>query len=324
VSRAVLIAVVALSAFGVLSAAMSVAVAAWWRLRLAAASPASPVDRARQVFWWRMAPAAVALSATLLVVVPAFAIFEPLGHSETGGPFLIAFAVAAVTMLGASFGMALRSAVDTHLALRRWLRTSAPLNVDPPAGMPAVVIHSAAPVVALVGIFRPRLVATHAVIAACTAGELNAIVSHERGHWRSRDNLKRWLMACVPDLLTWTPLHRQMTSAWHQAAEDAADDVSTDGSDAARTDLAALLIKIARLTPERGRPLVAISPFVEEDGLSRRVTRLLAQRPAGAPSWSAGPIAAGIGAAVIVTVLSSPVLMRRVFDAVETFVALGR
>jgi hypothetical protein len=70
--------------------------------------------------------------------------------------------------------------------------------------------------------------------------------------------------------------------------------------------------------------LVAISPFVEEDGLSRRVTRLLAQRPAGAPSWSAGPIAAALGAASILTVMSSPVLVRGVFDAIETFVALGR
>jgi hypothetical protein len=303
---------------------VSVAVAAWWRLSASTMCAASSVDQARRIFWWRMAPGVVALSATLLVAVPAFAIFEPPGNAETGGPFLVTFAVAAMMMLGASLSVALRSVVDTHLALRRWLRSSTPLDVDPPAGMPAFEIDSAAPFVALVGIFRPRLVAAQTVIAACTSDELNAIVAHERGHFRSRDNLKRWLMACAPDALRWTPVHRHLAAAWHHAAEDAADDVSTDGSDAARADLAALLVKIARLTPERMLPLATISPFVEHDGLSRRVTRLLATSVVRAPSWSAGPIAASLGAALIVIVVTSPVLMKLVFDAVEALVALGR
>lgn len=322
-SRTVLIVAVALAAYGLLNVASSMAVAAWWRFSVAETPPASAAARARQLMWWRLAPGAVALSTVLLVVVPAFAIFEPVGNSETGGPVLVGFAVAAMMMFAASLGIAVRSAIETHLVLRRWLRSSTPLHLDPP-GLPAFVIHSTAPVVALVGIFRPRLVATHTVIAACTAGELSTIVSHERGHLRSRDNLKRWLMACAPDLLRWTPVHRQMISAWHHAAEDAADDVSTDGSNAARADLAALLIKIARLTPESPVPLAAFSPFVEQDGLSRRVTRLVGAPVQGAPSWIAGPVAAGIGAAVIAAVLCSPVLMSRVFDAVETFVALGR
>ncbi len=321
-SRALLIVMVGLAAYSILNVAASVAVAVWWRFRLAAVP--APRNQARQLFWWRSAPAAMSLAATLLVVVPAFAIFEPLGVAETAGPFVMTFAIATLMMCGASVYLALRSAAATQLAVRHWLRSSTPLDVDPPAGVPAYVIHSAAPIVALVGIFRPRLVAAQAVIAACTTDELNAIVAHERGHWRSRDNLKRWLMACAPDALRWTPIHQQVVAAWHDAAEDAADDVTTGGSDAARVELAALLVKIARLTAEPVFPLAAISPFVEPDGLSRRVTRLLGSRETGVASWNAGPIAAAIGAAVMAVVMASPTFMKGVFDAVELFVALGR
>ena len=39
---------------------------------------------------------------------------------------------------------------------------------------------------------------------------LPTIVAHERGHLHARDNLKRWLMTCAPDVLRWTPLHREI------------------------------------------------------------------------------------------------------------------
>ena len=57
--------------------------------------------------------------------------------------------------------------------------------------MPAFEIDAEAPIVALVGVLRPRLLVTRGVVAALTEEELAASVAHEIGHWRALDNLKR-------------------------------------------------------------------------------------------------------------------------------------
>jgi Zn-dependent protease with chaperone function len=323
-SRTMLTVTVAFAAFAITNATVSLAAAAWWRLVMARSLPAPATRRARWLLWLRSLPVVVSAAVTLTIVVPSFVIFEPNRGAEMTGPYLVSLAAMTVLLFAASSWIGLHAALNTYLTARQWLRSSSPLAVDPPAGVPAFAIHTAAPIVALVGVFRPKLVAAQSVIDACTGAELNAIVSHERGHLRSRDNLKRWLMACAPDVLRWTPVHGQIVSAWHDAAEDAADDVATDGSDAARADLAALLVKIARLTPAPAWPAAAVSPFAEIDGLSRRVTRLLAAPANENRRPNLAPIVAALGTAAMLAVISSPRLMEDVFDIVETLVALGR
>ena len=323
-SRAMMIMTVGAAAFAVVNAILSLAVAAWWHFNRETSRALSPVRRARRLIWIRSIPFVFSAIVSLAIVMPSFAIFEPAGATDTAGPYVTALAVFALALWTTSLWIGLRAAARTHQAVGEWLRASKPLDVDPPAGVPAFVIHTAAPIVALVGVFRPKLLAAQSVIDACSDQELNAIVSHERGHLRSRDNLKRWLMACVPDVLRWVPAHAQIVSAWHDAAEDAADDVATDGSDAARADLAALLVKIARLAPEPAWPAAAVSPFVERDGLSRRVTRLLNARRGDGRAWNGAPILAAIATAVTLGVISSPAAMKAVFDVVEMLVGLGR
>ena len=67
--------------------------------------------------------------------------------------------------------------------------------------MPAYAIDTDAPVMALVGVLRPRLLITRPVLEALTDEELRASVAHELGHWRAWDNLKRLAMRAAPDLL---------------------------------------------------------------------------------------------------------------------------
>jgi Zn-dependent protease with chaperone function len=320
-----LIVAVALATFAVVNAIVSFAVVAWWRFIMAASPPGSAHGQARRLLWLRSVPILASAAVTLTIVVPAFAIFEPNGGAEAAGPYLVALATTTLLLFAASLWIGLRAALNTYLTARQWLQSSSPLEIDPPAGMPTFVIRSAAPIVALIGVFRPKLVAAQCVIDACSDEELTAIVSHERGHLRSRDNLKRWLMACAPDVLRWTPVHAEIVSAWHAAAEHAADDVATDGSHAARADLAALLVKLARLTPQAAFPAAAVSPFVEKDGLTRRVTRLL-DAPALVEDHrrNLAPMVAGLLTAVVIGVISSPNAMKDVFDVVEMVVALGR
>jgi Zn-dependent protease with chaperone function len=324
-SRPFLILVVALAAYALLNIAVSIAVAMAWRSRLAFWQHASPVTRARRLLWLRaLAPLASAAIA-FGIVTPAFAIFEPERASEMAGPLVIVLALFASMQIATSLWIAVASALRTRAAARAWLANSVALAVDPPVGVPAYAIDSVAPIVALVGAFRPRLVAARSVIEACTAGELAAIVAHERGHLHSRDNFKRWLMHCMPDLLRWTPIHREVDAAWHDAAEDAADDAATPGDAASRVDLAALLIKIARLTPEPVWPAATVSPFVEPRGLNRRVRRLLAGEAVVASG--ATPAFAAIvicGATLAAAVVMRPETLERLYRVVEALIAVGR
>ena len=323
-SRPVLIASVALASYAALNFAISLVVATVWRHLPANHSRVSPAARARQLVWVRACPGVGAAVLTLTVMTPAFAIFEPDRASETAGPLVIVLAVAALVQIGASMVMAAATLARTRAAARTWFTSAIPLDVDPPAGVPAYAIESPAPIVALVGVFTPKLIAARTVIESCTNEELTAIVAHERGHLHARDNLKRWLMACAPDALRWTPWHHEIAAAWHDAAEDAADDAATLCDDRARVDLAALLVKIARLAPEPSWPAATVSPFVEKSGLDRRVRRLLTpgERLRAPSRWL--PLATLAVAGAIVAVALNPASLEQIYFLVESVIAFGR
>ena len=271
-SPSLLVVFVALATYAVLSTLGTLAVAVVWRF--AGMRPMPAALRARRIVTLRLLPSAVAVIVTLGLVVPGFVLFEPARAAEVAGPALIALALAGAWLIIAAAAMAIRTASVTMKLERAWLRSATAFDFDPPAGIPAFAIDSPAPVVALVGVFSPKLLAARAVIDACSRDELANIVAHEHGHFRSMDNLKRWFMSCAPDALRWSPVDREMIAAWCDAAEDAADDAATDGEEIARADLAALLVKVARITPATWST-AAVSPFVDADGLDRRVRRLL-------------------------------------------------
>ena len=74
----------------------------------------------------------------------------------------------------------------------------------------------------------------------------------------------------------------------------------------ARADLAALLVKIAGLAPMAPWTAATVSPFVEADGLDRRVRRLLDEdAPRALSIWPALARASCVGAAALVVPASS-------------------
>ena len=80
-----------------------------------------------------------------------------------------------------------------HRVVGQWLSTATPLTL-PRLGLPAFQVESAFPVVAVVGLFRPRLVIARTVLEACTPDELEAVLDHERAHIRHHDNIRRLLL----------------------------------------------------------------------------------------------------------------------------------
>jgi beta-lactamase regulating signal transducer with metallopeptidase domain len=192
--------------------------------------------------------------------------------------------------------------------------------------VPAYVVDAPSPMVALVGVFSPQLIAARTVIDACSAEELAAIVAHERGHLHAHDNLKRWLLACAPDVLRWTTAHQSIVAAWRDAAEYAADDAATRGKEEARVDLAALLLKIARLAPPRFATPAGVSTFADKEGLDRRVRRLLTpSHEQLTASWQL-LVPTVLGAAVLAVAVAfvSPGDLREIYEIVELSVQFGR
>jgi hypothetical protein len=332
-SRTAMIALVCLAAYCLLDLLVSSIVALLWRTRAVAPAHLPPTVRARRILLLRITPVAVSLTITLLVVAPAFALFEPAHHEEQFGPLFAICALVALARFAASCSRGGRSLWLTNRVEREWRGRAKALEVAHPQYPPrpgrremrAFIIDASSPIVALVGVISPRLLAARSVIEACTPDEIATIVGHERGHFESRDNFKRWLMSLLPDALRHTRIHGEMLEAWHHAAEDAADDATTNGDAQARANLAALLLKVVRLAPNPLWNSAVVSPFVEHHGLERRVRRLLrAELEPPAPLALAPMIAIAIIAAAVVTTVSSPSMLRMVFLAFESLVALGR
>ncbi|HUQ86293.1 MAG TPA: M56 family metallopeptidase [Vicinamibacterales bacterium] len=324
-SRAAMIVLVSLLAYSLLGVAISIVTAIVWRTRAVAPANLPPITRARRLLQLRLMPSVAAAAITLFVITPAFAMFEPDSRGERAGPILLTVCALSSILIVLSIARAARSLWMTRRLERQWLHASEVIDASRAAGLPAFAIASPSPMVALVGVFEPKLIAARTVVDACTPDEIACIVAHERGHFDARDNLKRWVMASLPDLLRWTPIHKEIVDAWHHAAEDAADDAATGGHAVARAELAALLLKIVRLAPSPAWDAAIVSPFVEHHGLERRVRRLLQPEiEPPAPLAIMPTVAVAAMAVAMVTAMSSLAILEKIFHALENLVAFGR
>ncbi len=322
-SRSMLILAVALAAYCLVGIAVSLFVALVWRTRAVAPFTLPPATRARRIFLLRLAPVVLSAIGATFFVVPAFIRHEPMHAAEEAGPLLVALACLGAAQLAVAVFTAFRSLVVTARLQRSLLDAG---RYTMAREVPTVIVNAASPMVALVGIFNPTLVATRDIVTACNADELARIAAHKRGHVDARDNVCRWLMTALPDAVRWSRVHDEMVEAWHQAAEDAADDVATGDDASARADLAAVLLKVVRLAPRRMWSDAVISAFLEDDrGLERRVRRLVkSDREAPPPLAMMPMITAGAMAVAAAALASSPAAVETLFDAFEALVAFGR
>ena len=185
--------------------------------------------------------------------------------------------------------------------------------------IPTYAITSSFPIVALVGFFRPRMLVARSVLAACPEPELRAIIAHELGHLNRRDNLVRAVLALSPDVLAWLPLSHRLALAWHDAAEEAADDHAAILGEDGRLYLAEALIRVARLVPPGSSAvIVPASALYRGENLDQRVRRLL-----GPPAAAAVPLSAAWRAAVTTAIVASAALalhaIHELLEAAVTF-----
>jgi Zn-dependent protease with chaperone function len=276
----------------------------------------------RAAFWLglRLLPAAASIAFVGAVFLPSYWRYEPREMVEGFDSGLAAVALVAAAICGAAAIRGVLAWRRTSTRAEAWLELSRPLKI-PAIALPTYEIDIATPMMALVGVVRPRLFITRGVLDALTSEELGAAVAHEVGHWRAADNLKRLAMRAAPDLLMTSSASRAVERRWAAAAEHDADRRTADTVDGlerrrVRCALASALVKIARLMPPPAPTHDPISTLVDGGDIESRVHSLLDDAPAVSPA-RAFNTAVVLGAAAAAALSYAPLLR-----AVHTFTEL--
>ena len=262
--------VLALAWFLVVNAAAGVVAAGVARRSIARNTAASPA------FWLglRLLPAAAATLFLAALFVPSYWRYEPREFAEGFDVTLTSLAAGALIVVAAAGA---RGIVAWRRAARRaeaWMRAARPVALGH-SRVVAFAIDDEAPMMALVGVLRPRLLVTRGLLAALTCEEIDASVAHEIGHWRAWDNLKRLAMRAAPDLLAVTSTSHAIERRWAAAAEQAADRRAAGNDNPTRCALASALVKVARLMPVTTPLNEPISTLLDGGEITSRVERLL-------------------------------------------------
>ena len=225
----------------------------WLAARLACRrTPAAPA-------WWftlRILPALAASLFVGAVFLPSYWRYEPRQTAEEFDLTLTACAIAAAVLIGRGGVRGIAAWRRASCRTRAWLGSARPIAIAG-AAVPAFSIDADYPLMALVGILRPRLLVTRGLMHALSDEELAACVAHELGHSQAWDNLKRLAMRASPDLLSGTATAREIERRW--------------------ASLASALVKVARLMPER-ITVEPISTLIAGGEIAARVRRLLEDR----------------------------------------------
>ena len=292
------VALVMLAAFFMTNAVASAIAWLCARPLLAAASAdGSAVLKARALALFRLLPSAIAAAVTAVILLPGYVAHER-SDAEHAGLTLWLLAAGGAALIAASMAGIISSARQTARLRREWLATAVPANVAG-AGIGAYALDLPYPLVAVLGVFRPRLFISTQVLRHCPPRELTAIIEHERAHVRRRDNLLRLGMDAAPDLLRLTGVPARIAAAWHRAVEHRADEAASS-----RLDLASALVRVSRMASGAPAFVLPASALYGGGTIDERVRHLLARRAqAAVPRWAV--VFAGVTAAGLVLVAAA-------------------
>jgi Zn-dependent protease with chaperone function len=275
---------------------------------------------ARLLLGLRLLPFALAVFFVLGLCVPSYLWLEPAAASESVG-----LTCRVLGLLGAAtwFLSLVRTARSlwASLCYNRLCRLAGQEARLPGESSPVVLVENEAPLLAMSGLFRPRLLISRSVLQNLSAGELDAALSHEHAHHTSRDNLKRLLIQLAPDIFPFLDPLRTLERARSQFAEWAADDQAAAGDSGRAVSLAAALVQVARMGRGPRLPLLSTSLLASDRDLSARVDRLLETLPVTVASTrktrSALPTAGVLLAGFLAALLAAPATLSVVHELLE-------
>lgn len=291
-------AIVSVAAAGAVLVAATLAATAIWRSSAARLSRLAPRPRARVLAALRLCPAVAGITFGVVTLI-AFVRLEPADAREVLGFTLPAAALATTAAFVHRFAGAYRACARTAGAVARW-------NAHD------LVVDCEFPIVAVVGIWRPRLYVARKVVETCDCEELDAMIAHEHAHVGARDNLTRLCFLCAP--FAHRVVAGELELAWTRASEEAADDAARRDEQTSLA-LASALTKVARLAIGQPMPLLHVSAIFSGSSVAERVRRLLETPPPAAPRqrrWGYVMVIALAAAA-----LSSAAAMPHIYDAAE-------
>ncbi len=278
---------------------------------------------ARFLFALRMLPAGLTLFAVLAFCIPSYLWLEPEATGEKVGLVCAVTAIFGMAIWAFSIVRVVGAVRGTSQYLHRCERHGRKVNM-PGETSPALVLADKAPVLAVAGVLRPQLVISRRVMRGLSPEQREAALRHERAHRTSGDNLKRFLMLLVPDVLPSVRAFTSLEHSWSKFTEWAADDQATAGDSERALSLASALVRVARMGAKPQLTYLSSSLMDDDHELSERVDRLL--RPQPAPERSAKvmvPMLAGAGAvmaASLAVVLLWPGSLTMVHQVLEQLV----
>jgi Zn-dependent protease with chaperone function len=268
----------------VFNLAATATIAVVWKMLAARANDWSANRRTKVIFALRVFPLAGALIFVAAFLLPAYFLFEPYNAKETityklALPALVSAAGAVLALLRVAGKL-----WKTRRLIKGWRAGAEPVKIAD-LDVPVYRISHEFPLIAVVGVFSPTIFVARQIFDALGEAEFRAAVAHELGHIRARDNLRRMILGvCQDSLFVIAPFNRRLDRLWAETAEAAADEFAARTGaaeeDGAKTalNLAAALVKIARLAPSNARPatLAGASLLTEQtDDVTGRVRRLL-------------------------------------------------
>jgi Zn-dependent protease with chaperone function len=266
------------ASFFVLNAVAGLLVRISSRFALRFAESRMPAAAARLVLALRVLPLFLSALFVVGLCVPSYLWLEPAATAERVG-----LLSTLLGLLGAAiwFVSIARTAHSLAASLRhnRLCRLAGQEIRIPGDSSSLVVVEHKAPLLALSGLLRPRLLISRSVLHALSSEELDAALAHEQAHRRSRDNAKRLLLLLAPDIFPFVRPLRMLERSWSKLAEWAADDQAAAGDANRAASLAAALVRVARIGSAPRLPFLSTSLLACDRDLSARVNRLLHVAP---------------------------------------------
>jgi|SRR6185312_2804775 len=207
------------------------------------------------LFVIRTLPLSFPVGIVSFAVLPSFFLLEPRQTTERPDWWLAALAMCSLLALGFFTVKLAQTLIRTRRTEREWMQSACRLDV--PAEVPIYELQNPDSLVAVLGVFSPRIFVGKRILASLTPEELKAAVAHEVAHVRSLDNLKQALLSATG--ISW--LSRPIDRAFRSAAEISADSRAMCCR-ISPLDLGSAIVKVARL--RAAVPSIAASHLVPD------------------------------------------------------------
>jgi hypothetical protein len=311
-----------LASFFLVNALLGFAVSIASRAAVRVAETMRPRNATRFLFALRLLPLGLGVSTVLGLCVPSYLWLEPVSTPERVGWTCLLLAFFGAMGWSLSIARSARAIVASAHCNRRWLTAGRDV-ILPGEASQSVVVEEEAPLLAVAGVFRMRLIFSDAILRALSPEQFFVALHHEKAHRDSRDNLKRLLRLLSPDSVPFLPSFTLLDRAWTKVSEWAADDEAVQGDPRQALSLAEAILRVARMGAGPRRSSLHTSLVAADGDLSARVDRLLRFEPLGPvpPSRTRSlAVAGGLGIAACMPILAAwPAILSSVHRLLELF-----